>query len=494
MAKIIEFKSITKVFPGVTALNNVSFDLEPGEIHVVIGENGAGKSTLMKVLSGAHKIDEGALVVNGNVIENNDPRKAEELGISMIYQELNLIPELSIADNIFLGHEIKKNKLFLDRKTMEKKANELLNQIGIYIDSSILVKDLSIASQQMVEIAKALSKDAKVLVFDEPTSSLTNAEITELFRIIRNLKKKQVGMFYISHRLEELFEIGDKVTILRDGNKIATKDIKDVTMEELIEDIAGRKIDKTYPHRVSKAGEKVFEAKNLESRKFKNINFHVNKGEIVGFSGLVGAGRTEVARAIFGLDDYDNGEVFIEGNKLPKRNAKLASQMGISYLPEDRKAEGLALSLNLIENSVIAATRIINPKGIINKKGDRVQTDKYIEDLSIVTPSAEKLAKFLSGGNQQKVVIAKWLMTKAKMFIFDEPTRGIDVGAKASIYELMNRLVEEGAAIVMISSDLPELIGMCDRMYVMSGGEIVGELKRGEFDQENILQMSFSKV
>lgn len=493
MEKLLEFRNISKYFPGVKALDDVSFDLYPGEVHVIVGENGAGKSTLMKVLSGAYTADSGQIVLEGKPLEKNSPKISEEMGISMIYQELNLVPELSISSNVFLGHEIKKG-IFVDKKAQKKKADELLGDVGIHVDSNTLVKNLGVGTQQMVEIVKALSKNAKIIVFDEPTSSLTESEIRELFRIIELLKGRGVGMFYISHRLEELFEIGNRVTVMRDGKHILTDDIKNLSMSQIIEGIAGRTIENLYPHTKKERGEVLFEIKDLCGENFTNVSMEVHAGEIVGVSGLVGAGRTETVRAAFGIDKYTSGEVRVLGKKVPPGRPDMAAKMGLCLLPEDRKVEGLALSLNIRENSVISSLKLLYPNGIIKDKLEQEKVESYIDKLEIATSTQEKLAKFLSGGTQQKVVIAKWLMSQSKVFIFDEPTRGIDVGAKSSIYELMDQLVGEGAAILMISSDLPEVFGMSDRILVMSGGELVGDVDKNETDQNAVLHLAFSNV
>lgn len=495
MNKLLEFKSIRKTFPGVVALDDVSIDLFPGEVHVLIGENGAGKSTLMKILSGAYQSDIGSILLNNEEIVKNDPKKAEQLGIRMIYQELNLIPELSVMENIFLGHEIKnKSHLGLDKRRMYAQTKEILKELNINIDPRIAVKHLTIAARQMVEIARALSSKAKILVFDEPTSSLTSSEIKDLFTIIRKLKTTGVGMFYISHRLEELFMIGDRVTVLRDGKKITTNDIDEITIESLIEKIAGREITNIYPHSKQKPGEVLLEVQGLSSDRFKDINISLRSGEIVGLAGLVGAGRSEMARAVFGIDGYKHGTVKICGELLKKKNPQLSGRKGLSYIPEDRKEQGLALPLSVRENIVIAGINQLFPNHIINKNKEIEVADSFIDELNIATPSAEKLTRFLSGGNQQKVVIAKWLLTKGKVFIFDEPTRGIDVAAKSGIYGLMDQLASEGAAILMISSDLPEIIGMSDRVYVMSNGILAGNLSDAEISQEKILELAFSHV
>lgn len=491
--KLLEFRHISKSFPGVKALEDINVDLYKGEVLILVGENGAGKSTLMKVLSGAYEATTGELYVEGKKIEKNSPRISEELGISMIYQELNLVPELSIASNIYLGHELRKGP-FVDTAAQEKRANEILSEIGVQIDSRTLVKHLSIGAQQMVEIAKALSRNAKVIVFDEPTSSLTDSEIEELFNIIRLLKKRSVGMFYISHRLEELFVIGDRVTVLRDGRQIKTDVISNMTMDSVIESIAGRKIENLFPHTRKQAGEPMLEICGLTGEKFSNVSMMVRAGEIVGVSGLVGAGRSEVARAAFGVDPYTAGEVRVCGQRLPGNSPARANRLGMCLLPEDRKVEGLALALSIRENIVISSLKAMNPSGIVGQKKEREVVQQSIRDLGIATSSMEKLAKFLSGGTQQKVVVAKWLLSQSKVFIFDEPTRGIDVGAKSSIYQLMDDLVGQGAAILMISSDLTEILGMSDRIYVMSGGSVVGEVDSADANQNDILQMAFSNV
>jgi len=495
MEKLLEFDSIVKSFPGVRALDDVSVDLLAGEVHVLIGENGAGKSTLMKILSGAYQSDSGRIIFEGNEIVKNEPKYAEQLGIRMIYQELNLIPELTVMENIFLGHEIRtKGQLFLDKKWMYEKTVELLKTLNIDISPNIPVRRLTIAARQMIEIAKALSAKAKVLVFDEPTSSLTSTEIDELFTIIKRLKDSGVGMFYISHRLEELFQIGDRVTILRDGKKISTNAIHEINTNELIERIAGREISDIYPRSQRRTGETLLSVEGLTDNRFKNISISIRSGEIVGMSGLVGAGRSELAKAIFGIDGYKEGKVTVLGKKLRKNSPQQAGRVGLSYLPEDRKEQGLALSMDIQENVSIAGIDKLFPKFLINRQKEISEVTSYVKKLNIATPSIYKLTRFLSGGNQQKVVIAKWLLTNSKVFIFDEPTRGIDVAAKAGIYALMDELSNAGAAILMISSDLSEVIGMSDRVYVMSNGILAGELDKSAISQEKILELAFSHV
>ena len=491
--KLLEFRHVCKYFPGVKALENINVDLYPGEVHILVGENGAGKSTLMKVLSGAYTATSGELIFTGKPVLRNSPQISADLGISMIYQELNLVPELSIASNIFLGHELRKGA-FVDKKAQEQRANELLAEIGLDVDSRTIVKNLGIGTQQMVEIAKALSRDTKVIVFDEPTSSLTDSEIGELFKIIRLLRQRGVGMFYISHRLEELFEIGDRVSVLRDGRHILTDEIANLNMAMIIENIAGRKIENLFPHKRKPAGKPALELKHLSGEKFTDVSLTVCAGEIVGVAGLVGAGRTETVCAAFGIDRYTSGEVSVGGGRLRKGSPAKANRMGMCLLPEDRKAQGLALPLSIRENMSVSSLRTLNPSGIIGRKKERQEVQTFIDSLEIATSSMDKLVKFLSGGTQQKVVIAKWLLSKSKIFIFDEPTRGIDVGAKSSIYQLMDELVGQGAAILMISSDLTEILGMSDRIYVMSGGAVMGELDQSVATQQEILHLAFSNV
>ncbi len=396
--------------------------------------------------------------------------------------------------NMFLGCEKKGRFGFLnDDKAMYEETKRSLRLINLNIDPKTLIKDISIGTQQMVEIAKAISKNSKVLVFDEPTSSLTDAEKKELFRIILMLKEQGVGMFYISHRLEEVQEIGDRVSIMRDGSLISTNNVHDLSMEQMIEQIAGRKIENLYPHTRQKKGELILNVKNCTGKGFKDISLQVNKGEIVGLSGLMGAGRTELVRAIFGIDDYQSGEISLCGHKIIKKNPKKSVCAGMGLLPEERKTQGLALQMSIRENMVASVLSDMHISGIIKISREKKACQKYVKKLSIATPSIEKTVGFLSGGTQQKVVIAKWLLANLRLFIFDEPTRGIDVGAKSEIYKLMDDLVSQGAAILMISSDLPEILGMSDRIYVMSQGKIRGEIDSSQADQYKLLQLAYQQ-
>lgn len=491
---ILELRNIVKSFPGVKAVDDVSLDLYPGEVHVLAGENGAGKSTIMKTLLGVYKPDAGEIYIDGEQKFIANPEVAGNLGIRMIFQELNLIPELSVASNIYLGNEKYKVRFLgvIDKKRMEKDAKRILEELHVDIDPSAKVKDLGVGQQQVVEIAKALSMDAKVIVFDEPTSSLMDNEIKELFALISRLRKQKIGMFYISHRLEELFEIGDRVSIMRDGKLIDTKLISELTMEDLISKIANRTLDKLYPHQLQQPGEVLLDVRELTNKNCHKTSIHVCSGEIVGIAGLVGAGRTELARAVFGIDDYVSGYVTLCGKPVKKHNPQNSVEMGISLLPEDRKNEGLALTLPIYENIMISSLKNVFRYFVSQKKEIKI-ADEYVASLKIATSSTRKIAKQLSGGTQQKVVVAKWLLTKAKVFIFDEPTRGIDVGAKTSIYEIMDELARQGAGLLMISSDLSEVLGMSDRIYVMAHGSIVAEVSRERANQTEILKYAFDQ-
>jgi len=496
---ILQLKGISKQFPGVKALDNVSLDVRKGEVHVLLGENGAGKSTLMKILSGVYKKDSGKIFLDGKEVEINSVNDAENLGIGIIHQEFNLLPHRDIAQNIFLGKEpTKRGPLgvkVLDKATMYSKCNELLKTVGIDLDSRILVKDLGIAQKQMVEIAKALSlANLKILIMDEPTATLTKGEIDKLFSIIRKYKSMGISIIYISHRMEEIQVIGDRVTVLRDGKYIGTVPVKETPPSELIRMMVGREITNLYKRDYNEPGPEALKVCNLSSRgKFKDVNFSVRRGEIVGFYGLVGAGRTEVAKAIFGEDKYDAGEILINGKKVKHHMPSQAVQNKMGLLPEDRRDEGLITKMLLKQNVVQASLRKVFPKGILNNKVESQIATKYIAKLNIATPDENVVVASLSGGNQQKVVLAKWLLTDSEVLIFDEPTRGIDVGAKAEIYELMNDLAKSGKAIMMISSDLPEVIGLSDRIYVMYQGKIVAEFSHENASQERIVNFAIGR-
>lgn len=487
---ILELENITKIYPGVVALDSVNFQLREGEVHVLSGENGAGKSTLIKILSGAEQPDYGSIIYQGKKRSFKYAYEAQRAGIATIYQEFNLIPELSIAQNIYLGREPKKLLgTFIDWKKVEKQAQALFDMLGVKIDVKTKVVNLPVSKQQMVEIAKALSLDSKVIIFDEPTSTLTDDDIVKLFEIIKRLREKKIGIIYISHRLEELFEIGDRVTVLRDGKKTGHHNIKDIDMSKIITEMVGRKIDKQFARDLQKPGKEVLKVEGFTSKGvFSNINFSVREREIVGFSGLVGSGRTEVMRAVFGIDKFDSGSLHFYGNKVEKSDPLKSVKLKLAFIPEDRKSEGTCLNLNIRDNIILASMASIFKSGIINLHEEKKLVTQAIKDLDIKTPSMQQKVKFLSGGNQQKVVLAKWLLTKSKIFIFDEPTRGIDVGAKAEFHKLINLLVKEGAGVIMISSEMPEVIGMSDRIFVMKEGTIVQEFSREEASQEKILK------
>lgn len=486
---LVEMRHITKVFPGVKALDDVSFDLKPGEVHILMGENGAGKSTLMKVLAGAYIPDDGELYICGERVTKFDPVSLQEKGIGIIYQEFNLIPYLNVAENIFIDHMPGKG-LLIDRKEMHAKAQELLSDMKMKVDTHALASAIPVAQQQMVEVAKALTHDLKVLIMDEPTAALSGVEIEQLFSIIRSLKEKGIGIIYISHRMQEIPQIGDRVTIMRDGQYIATQDVDKISTDEIVGLMVGRKIGNLYQRSVHPKGDTILKVEHLYSRKEKleDICMEVHRGEIVGLSGLVGAGRTELARAIFHVDPYEKGTIILKGEEIgQKATVEELIEKGVSLIPEDRKRQGLSLILSVSQNIVMASLGRISKKGWLNKQKENEIVEQYIKELNISTPSPEQKANNLSGGNQQKVVLAKWLSTRADVIIFDEPTRGIDVGAKKEVYSFMDHLAKEGKAIIMISSDMPEIIGMSDRIYVMRDRRIVKELDASNVTQEMIL-------
>jgi ribose transport system ATP-binding protein len=487
-------EGIEKSFPGVHALAQCQFELRSGEVHALVGENGAGKSTLMKVLAGVYTKDKGHIHYKGREVEIHGPRAAQHLGISMIHQELNLMNHLTVAQNIFIGREPRGIFSFvLDEKAINEQAQALLSMLHLTIDPRAKVKDLSVAKQQMVEIAKALSFNSEVLIMDEPTAALTESEIEELFHVIRQLRDKGVGIVYISHRLEELSLISDRITVMRDGHYVNTVGTQEVTIDQIISMMVGRVIYESapeVPENVSQ--ETVLEVRNLNrGSAIKDVSFSLKRGEILGFAGLMGAGRTEVARAIFGADPYDAGEVYIMGHRVHIKSPCDAVTHGIGYLSEDRKRYGLTLGMNVETNIVLAAfRRFLGFMGLVNSAQVRVTAMELVDSLIIRTPSLQQKVKNLSGGNQQKLVVAKWLTADTDILIFDEPTRGIDVGAKSEIYKLLNDLARQGKAIIMISSELPEILRMSHRIVVMCEGRITGELTAGEATQEKIMKFA----
>ena len=488
---IVKMKQICKSFPGVKALDHVDFELESGEVMALLGENGAGKSTLMKVLSGVYTRDSGDLEICGKSYGNLTPKMAQELGVAIIHQEVNMASHLTITENIFLGRELTKFGS-LQKKAMREETKRVLNELHLDLSPDTVVGTLPISKQQMVEIAKALSMNAKILIMDEPTSALTAKEIEDLFRIIRDLRASGHGIVYISHRLEELQHIVDRVTIMRDGKFITSMNFADTTMDEIITYMVGREIKEKFPRVETPKGKKIFEVRNLNAgRLVRDINFELYAGEIVGFAGLMGAGRTETTRAIFGVDPKTSGELILNGEPITINKPEDAIRQGVVLAPEDRKKDGLCTKLSVRENIALPNLDwICNKLGVINSKKEDEACEKAVRNLRIKTPNLEINANNLSGGNQQKVVVAKWLARDSKVVIFDEPTRGIDVAAKVEIYHLMNQLKENGIAVMFVSSELPEILGIADRVIVMCDGRITGEVMAKETTQEEILTLA----
>lgn len=487
---ILQMNQISKSFPGVKVLDNVHFSLHSGEVHALMGENGAGKSTLMKILGGIYTKDSGEVQVKGELQDIVSPSMATGLGIAIIHQELNLIPHLTVMENIFLGREFIYGKTkFINWPMMKREAKRYLSQLGINIDPGMNVGDLSVGRQQMVEIAKALSMDAQILVLDEPTAALTDREIDALFEVVESLKNKGVGMIYISHRMEEIFRICDRVTVLRDGKYVGTENIAETSMAKLVKMMVGREINDRFPKIDVPIGEEKLKVEGL-SRKgtLKDISFSVRSGEIVGVAGLMGAGRTELAKAIFGAEPPDQGSIWMDGKPVRIRKPIDAIRAGIALVTEDRKEEGLLLEQSIRDNLSLPNMKKLSSSAFINPRKEKELADSTIKKLGVKTSNAEKAVGSLSGGNQQKVVIGKWLANHPQVLILDEPTRGVDIGAKKEIYDLMNQLASQGVAILMISSELPEVLGMSDRILVMHEGRISGELTREQANQENIMR------
>ncbi|WNX84940.1 sugar ABC transporter ATP-binding protein [Agathobaculum sp. NTUH-O15-33] len=488
---ILKLENIKKSFSGVPVLEGVNIELHTGTVHALVGENGAGKSTLMKIISGLYAPDAGRIWYKGAEISDLTPQKSLELGISMIHQELNPEPYMTIAENIFLGREpcIGPGGKFVHFKKMYQDTQNILTKMDIAYDPHTTMGELSLAGKQLIEIAKAISRNASVVIMDEPTSALTDDEVAILFRQIEDLKAKNVAVIYITHKMDEIFALADDITVLRDGVMIESAPRESFTMESLINQMVGREIKDVFPKFEVPIGETVFEVRGLTSKGvFENISFSLRKGEILGLSGLVGAGRTEVSRAIFGLDKFDTGEIFMNGKPLVIRNTRNAIAAGIAYVPEDRKEIGLVLCRPIRENVSLAALEQIESGGFLNLEKEKSRVRQMVERLLIKISSAENVVSSLSGGNQQKVVLAKWLMRDLQLLILDEPTRGIDVGAKAEIHRMMCELAGKGLAILMISSELPEILGMSDRVLIMHEGKITGELSRSEATQEKIMK------
>jgi len=495
--ELFRMEGISKSFPGVKALDNVTFSVNKGEVHGLVGENGAGKSTLMKIMNGVYHADAGEIYIEGRKVNIDSTKKAHELGISIIFQELNLCPHLTVADNIFIGRPRMSGPLINDR-AMHAAARKILDELGISLNTHIVVRSLSVAQQQMVEIAKAISYNSRILVLDEPSATLTEKEIAQLFDIIRVLRKKGVGMVYISHRMEELNHICERVSVLRDGQYIGTRVLKEITMGELVNMIVGRPLENKFPKYTRVIGEIALEARNIRRKdKFNTSRYKVNadrlyvrRGEILGVSGLVGAGRTEIMRCIFGADKAESIELYINGKEAKVRSPRQAIAHKIGYITEDRKRDGLALQLDVAYNINMAYLPSLTRFGFIDDRAGTANAEDYRRRLRIKTPGLKQIIQYLSGGNQQKVVLAKWLCNDARILIIDEPTRGIDVGAKFEVYELLNQLSDAGVAIIMISSELPEILGMSDRIIVIHEGRINGELNPKDTTQEEILYLA----
>ena len=492
MSALLEMKGISKRFLGVRALKGVDFELRRGEVHALVGENGAGKSTLMKVLTGIYQPDDGEIFFEGKPYAVKNIGEAQALGIAMIHQELNMMNDLTVAQNVFIGREIKKG-FWLKDAEMVKETQKIFDRIGIKIDPKMQLGRLTVGKQQMVEIAKAVSRDCKLLILDEPTAALTQTEIEELFRIMEDLKAKGIGMIYISHRMDEINRISDRITVMRDGEYVGTVDTASVTKDDVINMMIGRVVyeDPKTHSEVPDDAEVVLEVKHLSSgNAFNDVSFTLRRGEILGFSGLMGAGRTEVARAIFGADPHDGGEIFVNGKRVNIKMPEDAVKLGIGYLSEDRKRYGLLLDKSITENSALASIDKYTKGIFINDRRAKAEAKEENLKLRTKTPSMDQLLKNLSGGNQQKVIIARWLIRNSDILIFDEPTRGIDVGAKSEIYTLMNQLTKQGKSIIMISSELVEILRMSDRVLVMCEGKKTGELDISEANQENIMRLA----
>jgi ribose transport system ATP-binding protein len=492
---VLELQHITKIYPGVVALKDVSLEVKKGEILALIGENGAGKSTLIKTCSGAVIPTSGKIVVNGKEFSSMTPQLAAENGIAIIYQEFNNVKGLSAAENLFLGNPIKKG-FVIDKKAMEKEAEKAFAQLNIKINPKTLVGDLTVGYQQMVEIAKAIKQDAKVLIMDEPSAPLTSAEVESLFKICELLKAKGVSIIYISHRLEEIFRLSDRIVVLRDGQYIKTLTTKESHVDELIHLMVGRDLTESYPERKKciKEDEVVLELDNLSGNGNHNISLKLRKGEVLGLGGLVGAGRTELAQVIFGAAEKTGGKIIFNGKEIHPRSPREAIDLGIALVPEDRKRHGALLDISIKNNISMPIYKRISKASVINSKTEVDTANKYKKELLIKTPSINQDVKNLSGGNQQKVILAKWLAANSELIIFDEPTRGIDVGAKFEIYKLINALVESGKTILLISSEMEELMGMSDRIIVLAEGHMTGELKKDSFDQKAIMRMASAVV
>ncbi len=488
----IEMKGINKSFGSNQVLKDAGFLLKDGEVHALMGENGAGKSTLMKILTGVYTRDSGTVLVDGKEVLYKSPQEAEKAGIVFIYQELNVLFDLTVEENLFMGKEITKKFGICDRKAMREKAKEVMDRMGVDIPINAVMSDLSVGQQQMVEICKALMVDAKVLIMDEPTAALTQSETEGLFKLIKSLREKGVSIVYISHRMEEIFELCDRITILRDGTYVDTKFIKDITMDDIVKMMIGREIGERYPKREGvEIGEEKLRVEGLtKEKKFKDVTFSVKAGEVLGVSGLMGAGRTEIMQAIFGNLPLDSGKIFIEGNEMKIKSAQDAIKAGIGFITEDRKTEGLLLEKSISENIVLSNLDKVSDKGVVRKAKVEEIVKKGIDEFRIKCFGPQHECNNLSGGNQQKVVFAKWVYTDPKILILDEPTRGVDIGAKKEIYSVINDLAAKGVAIILVSSELPEVLGMSDRIMVVHEGKVTGIIDANEADQEKVMTLA----
>lgn len=487
----IEMRGIDKSFGSNQVLKQAGFTLESGEVHALMGENGAGKSTLMKILTGVYTKDAGTVLVDGKEVNYKNPQEAEKAGIVFIYQELNVMFDLTVEENLFMGKEIHGKFGICDKKAMQKKAQEALNILGVNISPKTVMTELSVGQQQMVEICKALMADAKVIIMDEPTAALTQSETVALFKVIESLRKKGVSMVYISHRMEEIFELCDRITVLRDGSYIGVKNIPETNMNEIVKMMIGREIGERYPSRNVKIGKEVLKVKELTRKgTFHDVNFSVRAGEVLGVSGLMGAGRTEIMQAIFGNLSYESGTIEIDGKEVKISNPRQAMEHGIGFITEDRKTEGLMLDKSIRENISLCNLRRISKSSVISREAEKNMVAEAIKDLHIKCFGSYHECNNLSGGNQQKVVLAKWILTNPKILILDEPTRGVDIGAKKEIYSIINKLAAQGVAIIMVSSELPEVLGMSDNIMVVREGEVRGIISYEEANQERVMTLA----
>ena len=491
---VLELKNISKSFPGVKALDNVNFSLKKGTVHVLCGENGAGKSTLMKIIDGIYQADDGELFLNGTKTVIKNPLQAKENGISMIFQELSYVPDMTLEENLFLGNWPKKGAS-IDWKSVRQKTLTLLKQEGLPYSPDIKLRSLSVSDIQMIEILKAIGNDSQIIIMDEPTSAITNKEVEILFKKIQDLKSRGTSIIYISHKMDEIFRIADEITVFRDGKSIVTKSVTDWTMDQVVECMVGRKIENQYPKQEISIGEELMRVEGLSQPEiFQDVSFHINSGEIVGFAGLMGAGRTEIMRAVFGLDPYSSGTIKIKNKEVTIKTVKQSIKHCVAMLTEDRRRTGIIPILSVKYNTTLASMDKIIYKGRLHRDVEEKISTDACKSMNVKTPDLNTTIANLSGGNQQKVILAKWLLCDPDILIVDEPTRGIDVGAKREIYELMSTFAAKGKGIIMISSELPELIGICDRIYVVNEGRIAGMLSRSEFSQESIMQLAVSNA